>query len=709
MLNTIPKMGIGEWTLMSNPHEIYNEGYFHGMNSGYPKEGYETSHPDWSIHLDCISGVVPSGGRLLDAGCAYGYFVEQAIERGYDACGIDISSYAVTRKPELSKRLVKGIANSLPYESMSFDLVTAFDLLEHLPDPAAVLREFKRVLKPSGFLLFSTPDPLKFTERYEETHISERPPSYWIKILTDLDFDCRFWFYDTLFLEAVACPSTARRDALEKIQRAFLSKRYPSISSLEGTEKVTVTARGCWDENAGSAAGKPRSLYLLNQTGAGVSCRIHARGVALSGVDLSCSNPLVTVIPEKAAPQTGGEEHAEWRVYCPPMGIELFLSGVNIHQLCLKHVSVADVESWSMDFTTLAGDLLSRHHTVIDCLKRLGIPQKAHVLDLGGGNSLMALMAPEYDWTVVDLSGADHPSFVRRQLKDRFGDDGKFDAVVSVDVLEHIPSSERESFLRRICELSNGPIIVGAPFDNPAIRTAESLLAQGVAQITEGGHRFIEDHVRLGLPALEHAAGLLQDLKGRCIVLPGESILYWWRSTFYYLTLNELAPSTPLAALFALMQSETKEMRIGRPCYRSYLVAWDHPAAEELERNHASCSAGELTTERMMEECLRLASLGTLYQTKRNMELGAAHQASQAEVARLITEWQASQAEIARVMGEWQNLLAKYNQAVAERDAYHAKFRRLRDFLVTLYQMAPLKWLMPIGPIDPESGEFRLK
>jgi len=310
---------------------------------------------------------------------------------------------------------------------------------------------------------------------------------------------------------------------------------------------------------------------------------------------------------------------------------------------------------------------------------------------------------------VVDLYGADHPSFVRRRINDPFGDGGAFDAVVSVDVLEHIPPDEREHFLKRACRLSGGPVIVGAPFDSPAIRTIENLFAQAIAQLNEGGHKFIEDHVRLGLPALEDVASLVRDLKGRCAVLPGESILYWWRSTFYYLTLKELAPSTPLAPLFALLQSESDDVRIGTPCYRRYLVAWDDPRVGELGCDAVPDSCGELSTEKIMDECLRMASLGSLYQTKRNTELSAALQASQAEVARLMSEWQVGQAEVVRLMGEWQNLLTNYNQAVAQRDAYHAKFRRLRDFLVTLYQIIPLKWLMPVGPIDPKSGEFRLK
>jgi len=52
----------------------------------------------------------------------------------------------------------QGDATDLPFEAASFDIVTMFDLLEHVPDDAAVAREALRVLRPGGWVLVSTPD-----------------------------------------------------------------------------------------------------------------------------------------------------------------------------------------------------------------------------------------------------------------------------------------------------------------------------------------------------------------------------------------------------------------------------------------------------------------------------------------------------------------------------------------------------------------------
>jgi SAM-dependent methyltransferase len=53
---------------------------------------------------------------------------------------------------------VQGDATALPFPDASFDMVTMFDLLEHVPDDGAVAREALRVLRPGGFVLVSTPD-----------------------------------------------------------------------------------------------------------------------------------------------------------------------------------------------------------------------------------------------------------------------------------------------------------------------------------------------------------------------------------------------------------------------------------------------------------------------------------------------------------------------------------------------------------------------
>jgi 2-polyprenyl-3-methyl-5-hydroxy-6-metoxy-1,4-benzoquinol methylase len=97
-------------------------------------------------------------GRLLDVGCSCGYFLEVAAARGFDVRGVEFSPNAIAAaRPDIRPRIFEGSLENLPDDGL-FDVVSAFDLIEHVPDPRAFLRGCARRLKPGGALLISTPD-----------------------------------------------------------------------------------------------------------------------------------------------------------------------------------------------------------------------------------------------------------------------------------------------------------------------------------------------------------------------------------------------------------------------------------------------------------------------------------------------------------------------------------------------------------------------
>jgi SAM-dependent methyltransferase len=100
------------------------------------------------------------GPRLLDVGCAAGFFIEAALDAGFDAVGIELSPMAIElARPTVRGRITCGDVNVLlASEARQFDVVTAFDIIEHTLDPAAFLDDIGRVLAPGGLLVVSTPD-----------------------------------------------------------------------------------------------------------------------------------------------------------------------------------------------------------------------------------------------------------------------------------------------------------------------------------------------------------------------------------------------------------------------------------------------------------------------------------------------------------------------------------------------------------------------
>ena len=108
------------------------------------------------------------GKRVLDAGCGAGYGSAELARTAETVVGIDCAAEAVEfarehyRLPNL--RFEQASCNSLPHADDSFELVVAFEVIEHLEHWREFLLEARRVLAPSGQFIVSTPNKLYYTE-----------------------------------------------------------------------------------------------------------------------------------------------------------------------------------------------------------------------------------------------------------------------------------------------------------------------------------------------------------------------------------------------------------------------------------------------------------------------------------------------------------------------------------------------------------------
>ena len=106
-----------------------------------------------------IEGLAGGRGRLLDIGTAAGAFVAAAVRRGWDAEGCEPNRWlGEFGSRHYGIRIRQGHIFDQSYPPGSFDVVTLWDVIEHTPDPGAVLDRCRELLKPGGLLVVNYPD-----------------------------------------------------------------------------------------------------------------------------------------------------------------------------------------------------------------------------------------------------------------------------------------------------------------------------------------------------------------------------------------------------------------------------------------------------------------------------------------------------------------------------------------------------------------------
>jgi 2-polyprenyl-3-methyl-5-hydroxy-6-metoxy-1,4-benzoquinol methylase len=105
-----------------------------------------------------ISGFVSPPGKLLDVGCHCGIFLNEARKIGFEVCGVEpIAELARYGREELGISVYQGVLREATFRENSFDVITYFQVLEHVPDPRQELLEAHSLLRPRGLLVVEVP------------------------------------------------------------------------------------------------------------------------------------------------------------------------------------------------------------------------------------------------------------------------------------------------------------------------------------------------------------------------------------------------------------------------------------------------------------------------------------------------------------------------------------------------------------------------
>lgn len=211
---------------------LYGPDYFGHQSPGepgYPRyveelEGLRRTFDDRLVRLPAPS---PSASRLLDVGAALGVFVERARAAGWQAVGLEPSAWASGYARDVLHQPVRtGTLPDAGFPEGSCDVVTLWEVLEHLPEPRETLAAIRRVLVPGGLLALSTPDAGSAVAR-----LLGRRWLGWTKIPEHL-----FKFFDRATLRRLLVETGFRIESMRYVSlvvsRRYLLNRIGRITGL---------------------------------------------------------------------------------------------------------------------------------------------------------------------------------------------------------------------------------------------------------------------------------------------------------------------------------------------------------------------------------------------------------------------------------------------------------------------------------------------
>lgn len=141
--------------------QLYDENYYRspGHQFGYEdytalREAIHRSADKRFKRIEALSGFRP-GRSVLDVGCACGYYLEKARERGWEVHGIDISRWAIDQaSPDMRPKLVcDDLLTTSKLVKGGYDCATLWDIIEQTPEPRRIVSRVHELLKSGGWMV----------------------------------------------------------------------------------------------------------------------------------------------------------------------------------------------------------------------------------------------------------------------------------------------------------------------------------------------------------------------------------------------------------------------------------------------------------------------------------------------------------------------------------------------------------------------------
>ncbi|MBE0690926.1 MAG: class I SAM-dependent methyltransferase [Anaerolineae bacterium] len=243
-------------------YELYGETYFHNDESG--TVGYSHYLKDemnirktFAKRLRRLEQFVQPG-KLLDVGCAAGFFLDEAHKHGWQVQGVDVSDFVVQYAREhFGYDVRQGSLLEQDFPKGAYDLVTLWDVIEHVPDPKAYVEHVAALLRSGGIVALATPDvdsiPARLTgKRWVGYKLSEEHVYYFSqhtlsRMLENAGFEIvrvrHVGKYVTLrlFLDRLSMYSPLLATLLSKAERTFSLSEWSLL--VNPFDIISITAR----------------------------------------------------------------------------------------------------------------------------------------------------------------------------------------------------------------------------------------------------------------------------------------------------------------------------------------------------------------------------------------------------------------------------------------------------------------------------------
>ncbi len=168
----------------------FEKEYFSGKVSAY-KGGYNKATALTKERAKLVLKYKKKG-TLLDVGCAYGFFIED-VDKNFKCYGFDVSKYAIkkAKKNTKAKLYVASADKKWSLKNNFFDIITMWDIIEHLRNPEYAIKEAKRCIKKGGYIFIQTPNkPIRnLIGDKDKTHINKHNNPYWRRLFLKYNFN----------------------------------------------------------------------------------------------------------------------------------------------------------------------------------------------------------------------------------------------------------------------------------------------------------------------------------------------------------------------------------------------------------------------------------------------------------------------------------------------------------------------------------------